>query len=1490
MAGSNGVGSVIDTVLDEFLDFFRECEQWVPILGPVLEMLVDIPEGRELELYDLADAYGRAADLHRQHSHEVQALLGDLTRTWLGDGAATKTHERLQKYLEQVNADADAFGQMQQMVSGAALSVEAAKMMDVVNLAMLAMATFEVIMTIIETVGLSAIGEGLAIATCRQAIKTALKELVDKLIKQGFKGALTAALKAGAWRGLQFAAFTAGTKLGIMGIQQAEGHDPLSHFDGYEFAGEVTDSFFAGFLGGPLAMGGHNPLTEAGAMALGQLGDNYLRLYRDDLFDALGGTDWAKEHGLYVDRDSFNPLDGVATAALFGGVLGAKGMRGGIRDAGADLRLRLGENNALGELGTPGAEAGVGSAGDIGSQAGTRAAGEPGFEAGPRPAADHGTGGSEQTSTSGGSEHSTGSSGADQQARGESGDRASTEPGQRSESTGGVQQAEPGGGPQRAEPGTGEQRSGFGDTARDESPQASGKPEQTSAGQSGTADRGDQRVVEPDGGGRQETGHPDRFPEAANDSDTGRGDMSAGSDRAVPERAADGSDGVADPGREAQRLAGADNSHAREVHGDSREGTAGAGRGAPALHGARFEGADGGRPAEAGVPAYGRHAEIGGPRIPEPAAVRSAVPETAFSGGEPARPVAPEPIAARTAEIGRSDLSTPRPADLAPGETTSPRTEGPTPRIAGPDRPPGEPASSAPGRDPRGDTAGTKPDGSGPERPARDNGNSRTATGDESRDQGDRPSQRDDGHDDPRRRASDPDGRRWRDYARRIQRWSENRAADQAAMDRALFRRFKPEQDGTARLRPETVQRVLDTPADRLDGTGQRFKQMVEQHFTDPAFKDGQPVRRSASPDDIAARLGELRTSRPPSLTGRLLHIDKLRDALPDWPRRLPELDPIHSEHVIGGEYHGFGRPADTVSVGREIREAVPEVLDRLFKNVDFHRPEDGGPDVLRTGDGRDIKVDFGAESMDRKHVGTSERDRRGGMWRVRANSGTKPEHISTVTSHELAEILQKERLRAAGERFPPKKNMLSPKDTGARELSPDDHGRIAEMLDWHERSLTGEAGARDRLGELLDHLGLRGDESRAVASRQAVTDLLGDPSAHHFSDGAAARFNDLLNGPARDLPPAPSVRTFTEADLKLPPTDVPRPPWMDESKTILVEAHQQTGQSLRYHVVGDAADTFRTTDGTLQKYGHGRPEFLDDPFRKAKGWDVTAEKDKLPELRHDPAAEHTGQIAGDSKQYHDLADPLDRAARDRAAKMDDLNAVLDRIEAQTGQPAGSLRHVTADDLGRRSFAKTRSSLAPLAIEHPELRSRIEALQDAVDDYADLHRDRGMASNRVGMIAGREYAKSLGVPEGDIHGEVHDDPKSGELDVWGVARDEHGNATRLVVVEAKGGSAGLDGRERLQQGSGPYLERVMQLDKKFQLFLRAHSDIAAGLRSGAIRVEYYLVSQPHMPSRGTVVPPAKVSQFRFHYRDVDQDFGDDLNVFDPRNIGPELPE
>ncbi|WIN00148.1 hypothetical protein ACTOB_003833 [Actinoplanes oblitus] len=226
--------------------------------------------------------------------------------------------------------------------------------------------------------------------------------------------------------------------------------------------------------------------------------------------------------------------------------------------------------------------------------------------------------------------------------------------------------------------------------------------------------------------------------------------------------------------------------------------------------------------------------------------------------------------------------------------------------------------------------------------------------------------------------------------------------------------------------------------------------------------------------------------------------------------------------------------------------------------------------------------------------------------------------------------------------------------------------------------------------------------------------------------------------------------------------------------------------------------------------------------------------------------------------------------------KMQTVNSILGTIEPHAGLPAEKLAPVTAKDLNAANLQATRGRLAIVAMEHSELRPHIAELTRSAKQWSQTRHDRTMASNRVGMIAGREFAmREFGIAKDDLRRDVLAEPKPGELDIWGLGRDRAGHPT-LVVVEAKGGSAGTEGREHLQQGSGPYLERVMQLDPNFQTFLHDNPTIAAQIRSGAIKVEYYLVSQGHADAAGNV-PDAKVSRFVFNT-------GHPRNLFDPRNI------
>ncbi|MFI1995567.1 hypothetical protein [Actinoplanes sp. NPDC020271] len=855
------------------------------------------------------------------------------------------------------------------------------------------------------------------------------------------------------------------------------------------------------------------------------------------------------------------------------------------------------------------------------------------------------------------------------------------------------------------------------------------------------------------------------------------------------------------------------------------------------------------------MPESGPHAEMNGARgstgveqpapvhstAREPVAVRSGVVESGLSSGmEPARSGVRETGFSHVAEPGRAEPQSSHPAEIARGEARAgePRTEGPGRGPSAAEAPGSDPTGREPGRDTRSDRA--------------------------DQDRADQP-------DSARRRSPEQGHKRWRDYTQRIQRWAESRAGDRAAMERALARRFEPDRSGEPRLTPETVQRILDRPAQQLDATGRRFREMVRDYFSEVRSDNGEPARHPASEADIARKLDELARSRPPSPGRHLLNISALRG---------PDGAPIHSDHVIGGEYHGFGREADPALVRHEVHDAVPKVLDRLFKDVEFVR---GDQEVLRIGGERDIRVSFDARHMDRTHVGESQHFRRGGgRWQVEINAGTAREHVTTVTSHEIAEILHTTDSRPGST-----KDVLTPDHdgTGELKLSPDDLGRIGEMLDLHQRALAGDHVAGDRLGELLDHLDLR-DGPGAAARRETVTGLLDDSAAHHFADKPAGQLSDLLKRPHEDLPQAPERTRYRLDDLQQhegrEPGKLTRP--------IYPEAHQQTGKGItpRYHAVGDPRNTFRIENGTRFRYTHtGKVEYAHEDYGLGRDVKVPAERDKLADLPHPPGSDQATRLAAESTLFHQQGVDLAPVQADRLVKLDRLNSALDDLRQESDDPNAdeTYRRRTESDFNAENREKTEKAIDRLIDRHPELQSHADDVFAAGERVSTALRDRNMTSNRAGMIAGREYATSLGVAEGDLHGDVTADPKSGELDVWGVVRDADGHVTELVVVEAKGGTANLGKRDGNQQGTGPYLRDIMSHDKVFLTFLAEHPAIGDGLRSGAIPVEYYQVGQPHMLPGGSAVPAARVYRFEFRVRLEDGQHPGDLNVLDPRSLG-----
>ncbi|MDT5028748.1 MAG: hypothetical protein QOE61_5174, partial [Micromonosporaceae bacterium] len=81
--GGNVAEDGADFVLEQVRRFFVELNQYVPILGDFLEMILEWPEGRSYRLFDLADSYRDAAQLYSDHLQEVEGYLRDL-EAWQG--------------------------------------------------------------------------------------------------------------------------------------------------------------------------------------------------------------------------------------------------------------------------------------------------------------------------------------------------------------------------------------------------------------------------------------------------------------------------------------------------------------------------------------------------------------------------------------------------------------------------------------------------------------------------------------------------------------------------------------------------------------------------------------------------------------------------------------------------------------------------------------------------------------------------------------------------------------------------------------------------------------------------------------------------------------------------------------------------------------------------------------------------------------------------------------------------------------------------------------------------------------------------------------------------------------------------------------------------------------------------------------------------------------------------------------------------------------
>ncbi|MFB9324228.1 hypothetical protein ACFF2X_43110, partial [Cryptosporangium minutisporangium] len=180
--------------LDDLLECFRQFEEWLPgTLGSVMEFLVQIPEGDELEMYRLADLRLELTNLLAAYQQQVGPVGAEVMMTFLGgqDGGAAAYRQKYIRHMKVAANATESQASLTEMVRASGNSFEFMKLMALWDLFDLAMALFAAIMTLVQSFGLSTIGVGAAYAAARAGIAKAARELMQELAQHGTKAAFT---------------------------------------------------------------------------------------------------------------------------------------------------------------------------------------------------------------------------------------------------------------------------------------------------------------------------------------------------------------------------------------------------------------------------------------------------------------------------------------------------------------------------------------------------------------------------------------------------------------------------------------------------------------------------------------------------------------------------------------------------------------------------------------------------------------------------------------------------------------------------------------------------------------------------------------------------------------------------------------------------------------------------------------------------------------------------------------------------------------------------------------------------------------------------------------------------------------------------------------------------------------------------------------------------------------------------------------------------
>ncbi len=424
------------------------------------------------------------------------------------------------------------------------------------------------------------------------------------------------------------------------------------------------------------------------------------------------------------------------------------------------------------------------------------------------------------------------------------------------------------------------------------------------------------------------------------------------------------------------------------------------------------------------------------------------------------------------------------------------------------------------------------------------------------------------------------------------------------------------------------------------------------------------------------------------------------------------------------------------------------------------------------------------------------------GRYTIEVSTGAHPQQVERALAHELGEI----RARESGSTAT--KDALAP-SSSSRQLSPHDHGRLAELevIARHlDRANAAEdtanaARLRDDAEQLADHLGLVGDSAAAKKRAElALANLPKDSPARALLESAIATAgtNPFLQGRSGNL-----------SDLEIVTRQYERAVAMNDPALIREAVAEARLLLLNAGVVDRRGGRTLGTVEDVAKRLPGR-ELLDLGVAAAT---------KNPTLT-DADRKSLGTLRKPDPGYE-------------ASYSSDLKAVPE------GKPSGP--EVAAAEQRRRELIGQRAT-TPEA-ERGALGAEVNRASEALGELAgrkvaDDHLKLGVAPENFGMTG-------KGLP-----------------DLLYVLPDG-----RIVVIECKGGAAelgvrpgvGVDSTKLVGQGTREYLLSMFKEMSTRPGLSQEHRDLAARifteLSSGKPNVEYFHVSQPIDPTTGRIGTP-----------------------------------